>query len=190
MTEQPQIYEVSYFKVGDYKDANGNTWCNVLFKGRANEPLRWVVKDPSTISVGQTVYGHIETKTSQAGKPYQRFYRDQRPDPSQAPTGSSSGSSWTPRDDMAIRAQWAIGQAIAYLSPDLSQMTGSPDSHIEKWAKTFFAMVDRVKAPTQAPLQSRVTNEPPDDDAEFASLIGRGMRADNIPEDEIPAEFR
>lgn len=179
MTEQPKEYVISHFQAGDYKDSNGNTWCNVLFEGRQNEPIRWVVKDPSAFSVGQTVYGHVETKTSQAGKDYLRFYRDQKPP--DEPQGRTGGSSWQPRDDMAIRAQWAIGQAVAWsIGNDLDKI-----GDLEGIAKNFFVMVDRVKASTIGPVP-KITNEPPDDDAEMQSMMEAGLRADGI----VPEDYR
>lgn len=59
--------------------------------------------------------------------------------------GSGGGSySGSKRDDSHIKAQWAIGQAIAWLNvhtlPDETDM-----SNIEPLANDLFAMVDRVK---------------------------------------------
>lgn len=61
---------------------------------------------------------------------------------------------WQPRDDNAIRAQWAIGQArdlfVASVVNDktanmnLGNLTNWNDG-IEAAAKIFYAMVDRIK---------------------------------------------
>lgn len=94
---QPQEYKLKQFTAGDYKDPHNNTWCDAVFEGKG-EPVKWVVKDPTQIQIGQTYYGHFEEKTSQAGKPYTRFYKDQRPEGSppqaaQAP-GYAEGQAW------------------------------------------------------------------------------------------------
>jgi hypothetical protein len=111
--EQPKTYTIKQFKVGDFTDQNGNKWCDILFDEYASEPMRIVVKDPSQYTVGQKLYGHIETKESKAGKPYQRFYRDKQPDFHGGSSGGSAPagkSSYVPKDEGLIMAQWALGR--------------------------------------------------------------------------------
>lgn len=118
-------YEISYFEKGDYQDQNGNYWCNILFKGYSSEPIRIVVKDPMAYSVGQKLYGHLEIKTSQAGKPYNRFYRDKKPD---YQSGEQQGARWVQdgskmghtTDDAtreSINRSVALKAAVDYLAP-------------------------------------------------------------------------
>lgn len=110
-----QDYTISIFKVGDYKDNYGNVWCEVAFEG-VSEPARWSMKPESTekYSVGTKVYGHIEDATSQAGKPYNRFKTDQRPDDSE---GSKTDfkpavNSWNdPKKEDAIARAVALRHA-------------------------------------------------------------------------------
>ena len=61
--------------------------------------------------------------------------------------GSNSGPKTSySRDDEAIKAQWAIGQAVAWCSAhDLESAA------IEPQAKEFFKMIDRVKGGEPAP---------------------------------------
>lgn len=117
----PQELKLTLFEKGDYQDPHGNYWCNATFElpdGTIEDHVKWVVKDPMTVKVGESYYGELEEKTSQQGKPYLRFYRKQRPDDSPSPaqlSGPGSAvakSEWKPRDDSHIRAQWAIGQAV------------------------------------------------------------------------------
>ncbi len=135
-----QDYVLKDFKISDYKDNNGNTWCTAVFDGEG-EPVKWVVKDPTGLREGRFYYGHIEDKTSQAGKPYRRFYRDKRPDAS----SGASKSTYQPRDDMAIRAQWAIGQAVNMIGQKVQGETVTAITPIENLAKELYAMVERVK---------------------------------------------
>lgn len=53
-----------------------------------------------------------------------------------------------PRDDAAIRAQWAIGQAYS------NQPDGAKPEDIEKTAKMLYAMVDRVKGSNDQKIDS------------------------------------
>jgi hypothetical protein len=81
-------YRISYFKDSDFKDMNGNTWCDVAFEG-VSEPAKIVVKDPSRFSVGMEVYGELKEATTKNGKPYQRFYREKKEEHTQ-----TSGSTY------------------------------------------------------------------------------------------------
>ena len=87
-----QEYEVTWFQPTDFADNHNNYWCNVAFQG-VSEPLKWVVKDPTKVKVGDKVFGEIKEQTSKAGKPYQRFYRAERPDLPYIHTPLTSGAS-------------------------------------------------------------------------------------------------
>lgn len=151
-------YELTEFKSSDFKDQNGNVWCDAVFLG-VGEPVKWVVKDPSKVVVGQKYYGKITDETSKANKPYQRFRREKRPEDQAQPQGKSKRD-WQPRDDAAIRAQWAIGQAMTFLVAANDVNDGNPIEQAEILAKELYAMVDRVKdsnspkAPEPAPKNS------------------------------------
>lgn len=75
-----QEYTLSSFQDSDFKDQNGNTWCTALFEEKSNEPIKWVVKDPTKVVVGQKYFGEVKEMTSKAGKPYLRFFREKNPD--------------------------------------------------------------------------------------------------------------
>lgn len=55
------------------------------------------------------------------------------------PAGYTSKKEFQAKDQLAIRAQWAIGQAINF------HMSSGTIPDIEDTANTFFKMVDRVK---------------------------------------------
>src|SRR5688500_11857837 len=158
----PQEYELTQFKVGDFKDANQNTWCDAVFQGMG-EPVKWVVKDPNTITVGQKYYGTIKQRESQAGKTYLRFYREKKPDQQSGGSGYGKGT-YQPRDDMAIRAQWAIGQAVssqvALRAATGTTMPALKFDEVEVAAKLLYAMVDRVKNTTVVTDTKPVENTP------------------------------
>lgn len=149
--EQSKEYTISQFKVGDFKDQNGNTWCDILFDEWKSEPVRIVVKDPSQYSVGQKIYGHMETKESKAGKPYLRFYREQRPDNSGGGySGGSSKSTYVPKDEGSIMAQWALGRTYEKhgATPDALKDAKWLMRHIEeiKTSKDEIAPTQRLDA--------------------------------------------
>lgn len=137
-------YVLKSFKVGDFKDNYGNTWCEAIFEGYG-EPVKWVVKDPSRIKEGETYYGRVEDKTSKAGKPYARFYAEQKED---SPKPKQDDAYWQDKQD-TIMAEWAIGQAVS-----ASELKASDDNYfadIEHLANQFFKMVDRVAKQEPAP---------------------------------------
>jgi hypothetical protein len=83
-----QTYKLTGFEKGDFQDNHGNYWCTAVLQG-IGEPVKIVVKDPTKYHEGMELYGNVEEKTSKAGKPYLRFYREQHPD--QQTGGSHSG---------------------------------------------------------------------------------------------------
>ena len=192
-----QDYKLLQFKVGDFQDQHGNTWATAAFEG-VSEPVRWVVKDPSTIKEQESYYGDIKQHESKSGRPYLRFHRAKKEDRPK-------------RDDSAIRAQWAIGQAVNTLTPLIAKIAGKADEtfisgidakfleDVELKAKAFYAMVDRVKgseAPKEEPKKTGYDvfkeNRPSkhddrDEDREFASLMQKGLETgEEINLDEIP----
>jgi hypothetical protein len=200
-TANPQEYTVTNFRAGDFTDRNGNKWCNLALEG-VSEPLSIVVKDPSQYQVGMKLYGHIELKQSQQGRTYNRFYRDQKPQWNSTDTKDTTFKSGYTRDDDAIRAQWAIGQAV-----QLSvHGTGMEFKDIEASARTFYSMVDRVKGSkggSQGPREvysSPTATQAPQSPVEAAypidahpdpldSVFGSGQY-EPAPEDLIPPEYR
>lgn len=83
-----------------------------------------------------------------------------------AAQGASNGFKGQPRDDDAIRAQWAIGQAVSVHGDDLDK--------VEPLAGQFFAMVSRVKHSDDAIGQiDTVFNDVPPED----------VNLDDLPED-------
>lgn len=147
-----QDYEIVQFNKGDFTDPHGNYWCDMALKG-VSEPVRIVVKDPLQYKAGLHLYGKITDETSKAGKPYLRFRREQRPDGEQQaslPVASKQGKPdeqyWEDKNS-AIKAQWAIGQAVQATKtekplPNLVE--------VESLAKDFYAMVDRVKGSSES----------------------------------------
>lgn len=184
-------YEVSSFKPGDFVDPHGNYWCEAAFKG-VSEPVRWVVKDPTSVQVGQVVYGRVTDETSKAGKPYLRFRREQKEDNERTTQTYAPKKEWQPRDDDRIAAQWALGRSYEkhgatteaivdaqWLYKNIATVSGSeinnpaPASGYEK-----------AKAAHQQ-IKAKVQPEEPAD-PEFASMLSKGMEADGIPMDQIP----
>jgi hypothetical protein len=88
--------------------------------------------------------GDVESYANQRGD---RFVK-QLPKPQ---TGGSGGYS---RDDAAIKAQWAIGQAIALTSTIMDKKDITMQV-IEDYAKQLYATVSKVKGETFTPQMGR-----------------------------------
>lgn len=128
-----QDYKLKDFKPSDLKDQHLNVWCDAIFEG-LGEPVKWVVKDPSKIVVGQSYYGEMREMTSQAGKAYVRFYRKERPDGEPVPANDSSNFESVDKQDSIIR-QSALKAAVNY-SSESNQLT---TDGVLKTADTFYA---------------------------------------------------
>lgn len=135
-------YRVKTVKeAGGEPDQYGVVGYWVTFEGHENSALMRAKNAPV---VGGMEYGNVTKETSKAGKEYYKFKREQREDgaPSR-PTSTVSSSpkkEWVDHSD-DIKAQWAIGQAVAWCIAHPSEVFDD----IEAQAKEFYAMIDRVK---------------------------------------------
>lgn len=148
-----QEYEVTAFDKSDFQDQNGNYWCSAIFLG-VGEPVKWVVKDPTTVSVGQKVYGRITDETSKAGKAYRRFRREKKPDTTYTPVNDKPTEEYWADKQAQIKAQWAIGQGVHLYIAQMQSLADkdidiSDIEFIEAQARELFSMVDRIKAPAE-----------------------------------------
>lgn len=148
-------YTLSEVKNSDFQDPHGNYWLNVAFE-EFGEPVSLVVKDPSKFTEGMTLNGEIKQVAKKNGNgTYNRFYRDKPQD--FGGQRSAPKQEWKARDDKAIQAQWAIGQA------NLQVANGVIDAGdlkaVEDLAKEFFNMIDRVK--TAQPTGTQTNDLPP-----------------------------
>lgn len=75
----------------------------------------------------------------------------------------NGGKSYQPKDEAAIKAMWAIGQAVQ-LHAAVTRNGGEEAQGIEVTAKELFAMVERVKAGTSAVVTKDVVVEDISDD--------------------------
>jgi hypothetical protein len=165
MDNQPREYEIVHFEKSDFQDQNGNYWCNVLFKGAASEPIKIVVKDPtdSVFSVGSILYGRITNETSKAGKPYNRFRREKKPDaPTTLGNDGSTGNSqgWKSND---AGTQESIARSVALKAAVDSHSSGKVDD-ILKTAETYLAWLQggAVQKPVETVHNEPLPSEPPD----------------------------
>lgn len=138
-----QEYTVKSWKVwenedGLIRDQHGNYKGSVLFNEESGEPIDATFKNQP--NVGDKKFGDIVEYTTKAGAARTKFQSAKRLDT--PPASTSDTSNWQPRDDMAIRAQWAIGQSVQL---ELATKGDYSLPHIEETAKQLFTMVDRVK---------------------------------------------
>lgn len=177
-----QEYKLTHVQIDKepFVDQHGNTWLTVAFEG-ISEPVKWVVKDPSRLVVGDSYFGEVNEVTSKAGKPYRRFKKvsQEETNPGKSYTGSTQKKEWQPRDDSAIQAQWAIGQAMSFFTAK-SNGKQIAEPEVEEMAKRLFAMIDRVKQGTPTENGSK---EDRDEDAEMHRLaaMSEEINLDDIP---------
>lgn len=152
-----QDYKLTSFEASDFKDKNNNFWCTAVFEG-VGEPIKWVVRDPTKVTVGNQYYGEIRDWTSAVGKVWPRFYREEKPEQAHGQpqsNGQTAKKEWQPRDDDAIRAQWAINQSREYIQHMLGD--GAKLTEILESAKLFYSMVDQVKGSSDVPQKDTIT---------------------------------
>lgn len=141
-----QNYKLKDFKVSDFKDDFGNTWCEAIFEG-VGEPVKWVLKEPSSVTLDVEYYGEIKEMTSKAGKPYNRFYRAKPEDVPQS-RGTQS-SSKTLDYEPSTNARWAIGMAYRACIQVTGTLDGAggdfPFELVEEHAKKLVEMFERIK---------------------------------------------
>lgn len=113
----------------------------------AENKRRYELKTYSAKIAAPTFEGNIESYVNKRGE---RFIR-------QIPVKSTKPAFDTARDNN-IRAQWAIGQAIAFASATMDKNTITMPI-IERYAKDLFATVSRVKGetPSEADMQQAAT---------------------------------
>lgn len=163
-------YRVKTVKQSGEPDQYGNYGYWVEFEGHQSSVLMRAKNAPE---VGGMEYGTVSQETSKAGKPYFKFKREQREDGqqfhSEVKSFKGEKKEWQPRDDNAIRAQWAIGQAVTSIGK--IPMNESDYAHIELVATKFYSMVDRVKG--NDPKEQRGIEDKPTGYAAFQAAGGQ-----------------
>jgi hypothetical protein len=159
------LYTITAAKMGNGSPDNyGNVpwWIDVTDGEQAYEAL--LMRKPDSPTPQGQVFGRIETKTSQAGNEYLRFYTEQNPNgggPAQAPQQQGggqqrpqqrSGGDGSPPDDpkqKRIEAQSARRDAVAMVVA--TRGTEAKVEHVELLTELFVRMIDKlatVAAPT------------------------------------------
>lgn len=143
----------------EVRDAHGNYKGNVTFEEYSAQPVDATFKQPP--NSGDKKYGQIEEYQTKTGKTRIKFKRVDKPQEGFGTSGSKPA--YQPRDDAAIKAQWAIGQAVsmAIIHKPENMRDEKVLNAIEDVASQLYAMVDRVKVSG---------NVPPVSDEELASL--------------------
>lgn len=158
-------------KMGDHDPKYGQSYW--AYTHESQLPVKFNLME-GTVSDGQKITcEEAATKTSSKGTDYQQLRKVKPFTNEEQPAQTSFKPAYQPREDHheAIKAQWAIGQAVSVYKDKVDE--------VETYAKTLFKMVDRVKAdePTQPKQDTPVSNE------EMDSLINSGepINLDDIP---------
>jgi hypothetical protein len=179
-----KITRVSQEAPKEYQGEHGTTYYIKVMLDGHERPVSIGKKKPDALKVGDTVYGTI-TETQ---------YETDRFTADKMQGGYAGGkSNYQPREDHheAIKAQWAIGQAVQLMLPSSAKNALSP-AVLEDTAKMFFAMVDRVKSSEpksgydtfkQAGEQIKAKQDAPVSNEEVDSLLASGepVNLDDIP---------
>ena len=134
-------------KMGDNDPKYGQSYW--AYTHESQLPVKFNLME-GTVSDGQKITcEEAATKTSSKGTDYQQL-RKVKPvgsDPLYEDNTTFAKPAYQPREDRheAIKAQWAIGQAVQ-LHIAVTAKGGEEAQSIEATAKEFFAMVDRVKS--------------------------------------------
>lgn len=166
MAQEYKITQVSVQAPREWAGPKGTVYyIKVKLDGHA-KPVSIGKKAPDALHVGDTVYG---TVTEDFTHDEDKFKSEQNPSYGGAPSAGSKPA-YVPRDDLAIRAQWAIGQSMtAVFNGDTANT-----AQVELLARELFSMVDRVKEPVSEPAQS-------EEDKQIAAAID--MFQDSAPAD-------
>lgn len=144
MSREYKITQISQQAPRQWDGPNGTVYyIKIRLEGHA-KAVSIGKKSPDALHVGDSVYGTI---TEDPMHDEDKFKADQNP--SYSGGSSSSKPAYVPRDDLAIRAQWAIGQSMTAVYDSDAGNTAM----VELLAGELFAMVDRVKNPTLAQPQ-------------------------------------
>lgn len=161
-----------------HKPESTQEWFTVVIEEYPSEPIKFIQdtsKDAPAPEVGKAYEGMTYTGDkgikfyASGGKFTKRS--DHKPQYSKPSTGFTPKKEYQPRDDCAIQAQWAIGQAVKACT---EQGIFEEDA-IEDLAKKFFAMIDRIK------VGNKTDNEPSDDDMDEAIKNGKPIELSEIP---------
>lgn len=152
---------------GLVRDAHGNYKGTVWFEQSEKQVDATFKTIPEA---GDKKYGDIVEYTTKAGKTRLKFQRADRPQDHSAP--HSNKKEWTPRDDEAIKAQWALGRAY--------ERNGKSEKTVEE-AQWLFSQIEVIKG-SEIKVASQETKEVD----EFATALTKGLEADGVDLSEIP----
>ena len=172
MAQEYTIEKVSQQEPKKYEGQYGTTYYIKVKLAGHDKPVSIGKKQPDALKEGYKVFGTIEPTDFDEDK----FKSEKNPNSSYG----GSKSSYQPRDDEAIRAQWAIGQAVQLYSFEAKEHELGPHMNlIEAKAKELFSMVDRVKG---LKVEERLPAEkPPKVDPVFDIDEDEEINLDDIP---------
>lgn len=106
---------------------------------------------------GDEIYGTLDM----SGQYGPKFKSESKPDGFRGGSGGGSSGGKSPKDEKAIQAMWAIGQAINALGTVSTDGVQHYLGQVNEMADELFNMVDMVK--TSTPNKDEVVTDIPDD---------------------------
>jgi hypothetical protein len=175
-----QNYKIKHLDAGKepFMDRNGNTWINVLFEEASSEPIKWVVKDMSKFTIGQTVYGRIETPE---GKSYKRFYREPQPD-TPANNQSSAGNALTSTTSSYDSTQESIARSVA-LKAAVDLMPGASPPAVLGVAGDFLHWLQQNSNTSKKEKSNVAQSNDKEDDKAVDTYINQAESYEGNPDD-------
>lgn len=167
-------YTIKQVKTNDIWSNNyGEFQSYALVLEGIGEPVSMNKKVPveNPPKIGDKLFGKLEMMSAKSGRNYYKFKTETRPEQSEKP----SEEYWEEKN-RTIRAQWAIGQAVNEATA-INEAEAYKD--IEKRAKEFFLMVDRVRKTEVA--EDQQSEKPNNQVAETPAIDDEPINLDDIP---------
>lgn len=181
MGQKYTITKVSQEPPREHVNSYGTTYYIKVMLDKHDKPVTIGKKQPNSLKVGDTVYGRVVPTQYDADK----WQGEQEP----ATQTSTPHQTYTPKDQDTIKAQWAIGQAAGMMRVYIQNMEKFDNpfeafERIEREAKEFYAMVDRVRlsAPiTKESVEQTFSDGSPVPDQVHLPVDDEPINLDDIP---------
>lgn len=162
MAQEYEIVKVSSRAPKEWEGSHGKVYyIKVMLKGH-DKPVSVGKKSPDALKTGDTIFGTIVPTDYEEDK----FKAETRP--------FGGGGSREPKDEKAIQAMWAIGQAISAIGLVGEKDTALYTGEVSDLAVQLFGMVDFVKGSVGVSPEGKdsVNNDVPESNPTLKDVFG------------------